>query len=173
MQTSSPVRPSFGIPTHPQALEQNHRTIRYFFSNTGKTLPLHFAKGHETYEVNGQPALSVSESTALTEAVMKAPLNSTGSTRACMVCLRRGTRRDSSPQGPRRLRAKRSQQPHEQLTQALKIGDPSPFDTLGKTTSKHLRRCCKTRLALTVQYPPCRFHCRQRRVGIAIHGFDD
>lgn len=61
---------SFGIPTHPQALEQNHRTIRYFFLNIGKTLPLHFAKGHETYEVNGQPALSVSESTALTEAVL-------------------------------------------------------------------------------------------------------
>lgn len=61
---------SFGIPTHPQALEQNHRTIRYFFSNTGKTLPLHFARGHETYEVNGQPTLCVSESTALTEAVL-------------------------------------------------------------------------------------------------------
>jgi LysR family transcriptional regulator for bpeEF and oprC len=61
---------SFGSPAHPQELEQNHRTIRYFFSNTGKTLPLHFAKDSERYEVNGQPGISVSESTALTEAVL-------------------------------------------------------------------------------------------------------
>jgi DNA-binding transcriptional LysR family regulator len=61
---------SFGTPIRPQDLEQNHRTIRYFFSNTGKTLPLHFARGSEQYEVNGQPTLSVSESTALTEAVL-------------------------------------------------------------------------------------------------------
>ncbi|MDY7533909.1 LysR family transcriptional regulator [Pseudomonas sp. Bout1] len=61
---------AFGAPLHPQDLEQNHRTIRYFFSSTGKTLPLQFAKGSEKYEVNGQPTLSVSESTALTEAVL-------------------------------------------------------------------------------------------------------
>lgn len=61
---------SFGTPRHPQELEQNHCTIRYFFSNTGKSLPLQFARGLEKYEVNGQPALSVSESTALTEAVL-------------------------------------------------------------------------------------------------------
>lgn len=60
----------FGTPSHPRDLEHNHRTIRYFFSNTGRTLPLYFAKGGEKYEVNGQPALSVSESTALTEAVL-------------------------------------------------------------------------------------------------------
>jgi DNA-binding transcriptional LysR family regulator len=61
---------SHGIPTHPQQLEESHRTIRYFFSNSGKTLPFHFAKDGETYEVSDQPALSVSESTALTEAVL-------------------------------------------------------------------------------------------------------
>lgn len=61
---------TFGTPLHPRDLEQPHCTIRYFFSNTGKTLPLHFAKGDERYEVNGPPALAVSESTALTEAVL-------------------------------------------------------------------------------------------------------
>lgn len=61
---------SFGTPLHPQDLEQNHRTIRYFFPHSGKTLPLRFSKGTEKYEVNGQPTLNVSESTALTEAVL-------------------------------------------------------------------------------------------------------
>jgi LysR family transcriptional regulator for bpeEF and oprC len=61
---------SFGTPRHPQDLEQNHRTIRYFFPHSGKTLPLHFRKGSERYEVNGQPTLNVSESTALTEAIL-------------------------------------------------------------------------------------------------------
>lgn len=61
---------NFGTPLHPRQLEQNHRTVRYFFPSTGKTLPLRFAKGRESYEVNGLPGLNVSESTALTEAVL-------------------------------------------------------------------------------------------------------
>lgn len=61
---------AFGTPLHPLDVEQNHHTIRYFFAHTGKTLPMHFSKGSEKYEVNGQAALNVSESTALTEAVL-------------------------------------------------------------------------------------------------------
>jgi DNA-binding transcriptional LysR family regulator len=61
---------TFGTPIHPQDIEQNHRTIRYFFAHTGKTLPMHFSNGIKEYEVNGRAALNVSESTALTEALL-------------------------------------------------------------------------------------------------------
>ncbi|MFK3971437.1 LysR family transcriptional regulator [Pseudomonas sp. NPDC087358] len=61
---------AFGIPLHPLDIERSHHTVRYFFPHTGKTLPLNFSKGDEKYEVNGQPALNVSESTALTEALL-------------------------------------------------------------------------------------------------------
>lgn len=61
---------SFGTPLHPKELELNHHTIRYFFPHTGKTLPLYFSSGSEKYEVNGHTSLNVSESTALTEALL-------------------------------------------------------------------------------------------------------
>ncbi|MFL1417660.1 LysR family transcriptional regulator [Pseudomonas fildesensis] len=59
-----------GIPLHPQELEERHQTIRYFFPHTGKSLPLHFSRGDEKYEINGHSVMNVSESTALTEAVL-------------------------------------------------------------------------------------------------------
>ncbi|POD79271.1 LysR family transcriptional regulator [Pseudomonas syringae group genomosp. 3] len=63
---------TFGTPGHPEDLEKNHHTIRYFFAHTGKTLPLHYSSGSgsEKYEVNGHAVLNVSESTALTEALL-------------------------------------------------------------------------------------------------------
>lgn len=61
---------TFGTPGHPEDLEKNHHTIRYFFAHTGKTLPLHYSNGSEKYEVNGHAVLNVSESTALTEALL-------------------------------------------------------------------------------------------------------
>jgi DNA-binding transcriptional LysR family regulator len=61
---------SFGTPLHPQDIEQRHATIRYFFPGSGKTLPLQFSNGIEKHEVNGRAAVNVSESTALTEALL-------------------------------------------------------------------------------------------------------
>lgn len=60
----------YGIPRHPQELEEHHQTIRYFFPHTGKSLPLHFSQGAQKYEINGRSVMNVSESTALTEAVL-------------------------------------------------------------------------------------------------------
>lgn len=61
---------NYGTPLHPREIEEKHRTIRYFFPKTGKPLPLHFCKDAEEYEINGLPVMSVSESTALTEALL-------------------------------------------------------------------------------------------------------
>ncbi len=60
----------YGTPLHPQELEQGHHTIRYFFPHTGKSLPFHFSKGADKYEINGNAVMHVSESTALTEALL-------------------------------------------------------------------------------------------------------
>ena len=59
-----------GTPVHPQEIEEQHNTIRYFFAHTGWTLPLHFSQGSQRFEVNGRLALNVSQSTALTEALL-------------------------------------------------------------------------------------------------------
>ena len=60
----------YGTPSHPSEIEEKHQTIRYFFPRTGKPLPLHFRKETEEYEIHGRPVISVSESTALTEALL-------------------------------------------------------------------------------------------------------
>jgi DNA-binding transcriptional LysR family regulator len=59
-----------GVPAHPSELEARHVAISYFFPHTGKSLPLHFTKGTETCEINAHSAVSVSESTAHTEALL-------------------------------------------------------------------------------------------------------
>jgi len=59
-----------GVPTHPSEIESAHLAISYFFPQTGKSLPLHFTKGTDACEVNPRSAVSVSESTAHTEALL-------------------------------------------------------------------------------------------------------
>jgi LysR family transcriptional regulator, regulator for bpeEF and oprC len=59
-----------GIPSHPSEIETSHIAISYFFPQTGKSLPLHFTKGDETCEITARSAVSVSESTAHTEALL-------------------------------------------------------------------------------------------------------
>lgn len=59
-----------GIPTHPQELETAHLAVTYLFPQTGKSLPLHYSRGADAYEINPRSAVSVSESTAHTNAVL-------------------------------------------------------------------------------------------------------
>jgi LysR family transcriptional regulator for bpeEF and oprC len=59
-----------GTPTHPSKLETGHVSVSYFFPQTGKSLSMHFTKGAETCEISGCSAVSVSESTAHTEALL-------------------------------------------------------------------------------------------------------
>nr|WP_197983172.1 LysR family transcriptional regulator [Sphingomonas sp. CFBP 13728] len=59
-----------GIPTHPQDLETAHLAVTYLFPQTGKSLPLHYSRGADAYEINPRSAVSVSESTAHTNAVL-------------------------------------------------------------------------------------------------------
>jgi LysR family transcriptional regulator for bpeEF and oprC len=61
---------AYGVPVHPRDLELGHMAVRYLFSQPGRSLPLHFSKGAEVHEVSPAPAVSVSESTALTNAVL-------------------------------------------------------------------------------------------------------
>ncbi len=59
-----------GVPSHPRELEERHRMIHYFFPHTGKSLPLYFSKGTDKYEISGYSVMSVSESTAIAEALL-------------------------------------------------------------------------------------------------------
>lgn len=59
-----------GTPAHPQDIEDNHQTVRYFFPHSGKSLPLQFSNGAAQFEIHGKTAVNVSESTALTEALL-------------------------------------------------------------------------------------------------------
>ena len=59
-----------GVPTHPSELETGHVSVSYFFPQTGKSLPMHFTKGAETCEIDARSVVSVSESTAHTEALL-------------------------------------------------------------------------------------------------------
>lgn len=59
-----------GIPTHPSELERDHLAVSYFFPKTGKSLPMRYARDGEAYEINARAAVSLSESTAQTEAVV-------------------------------------------------------------------------------------------------------
>ena len=60
----------YGMPTHPSEIDEKHRTVRYFFPHTGKPLPLYFKNDIENYEIHGRSGLCVSESTALTQALL-------------------------------------------------------------------------------------------------------
>jgi LysR family transcriptional regulator, regulator for bpeEF and oprC len=59
-----------GTPSHPRDLEQKHVAISYFFPKTGKSIPLHYAQETETHNIHARSAVSVSESTAHTEALL-------------------------------------------------------------------------------------------------------
>jgi LysR family transcriptional regulator for bpeEF and oprC len=59
-----------GVPRHPSELETGHVSVSYFFPQTGKSLPLHFTREDEVCEINLRSAVSVSESTAHTEALL-------------------------------------------------------------------------------------------------------
>lgn len=59
-----------GHPAHPMDLQSGYAIISYVFPNTGRTLPLKYEKGGEAVEVVTRPAVAVSESTALTEALL-------------------------------------------------------------------------------------------------------
>jgi LysR family transcriptional regulator for bpeEF and oprC len=59
-----------GVPTDPRELEADHLAVTYLFPQTGKSLPLHYSRGADAYEVNPRSAASVSESTAHTNAVL-------------------------------------------------------------------------------------------------------
>jgi DNA-binding transcriptional LysR family regulator len=61
---------SNGVPKNPQELEAEHASIGYLFPQTGKSLPMRFSKAAETYEISPRPAVSVSESTAFTTALL-------------------------------------------------------------------------------------------------------
>lgn len=56
--------------THPTDLKSGHSIVSYVFPNTGRTLSLKYEKGGETVEIVTRPAVAVSESTALTEALL-------------------------------------------------------------------------------------------------------
>jgi LysR family transcriptional regulator for bpeEF and oprC len=59
-----------GVPGHPLELEAAHVVVSYLFPQTGKSLPMHFSKGAEAYDITPRSAVSVSESTALTNALL-------------------------------------------------------------------------------------------------------
>jgi DNA-binding transcriptional LysR family regulator len=54
----------FGLPGHPDDLEEKHRLVGYFSSLTERTVPLRFVRGDDSIEVNGYTAVAVNESTA-------------------------------------------------------------------------------------------------------------
>lgn len=59
-----------GTPTHPRDLETDHTAITYLFPQTGKSHPMHYTKGTEGCEISPRSAVSISESTAHTNAVL-------------------------------------------------------------------------------------------------------
>lgn len=59
-----------GTPVHPQDIKDNHQTVRYFFPHSGKSLPLQFSNGTDEFEIHGNTVVNISESTALTEALL-------------------------------------------------------------------------------------------------------
>lgn len=59
-----------GVPIAPAELDARHVLVSYFFPHTGRSLPLRFSKDGERFETSGRSAVSVSESTALTEALL-------------------------------------------------------------------------------------------------------
>jgi len=59
-----------GTPIHPRDLEENHTAITYLFPHTGKLHPMHYAKGADIHDINPRSAVSISESTAHTNAIL-------------------------------------------------------------------------------------------------------
>lgn len=60
----------YGTPVHPREIDEKHHTLRYFFPQSGKSLPISFSKGADKYEITGNSVVHLSESTALTEALL-------------------------------------------------------------------------------------------------------
>ncbi|WP_394780425.1 LysR substrate-binding domain-containing protein [Undibacterium sp.] len=56
----------FGVPTHPQQLQQphQHRIVNYLSARTGRVVPMPFAKGAERLEITGRHAVGINESNA-------------------------------------------------------------------------------------------------------------
>jgi DNA-binding transcriptional LysR family regulator len=59
-----------GVPTHPDELESGHVGVTYLFPHTGKSLALHYVRGGENHAIHPRSAVSVSESTAHTNAIL-------------------------------------------------------------------------------------------------------
>lgn len=53
-----------GTPRHPSELEQGHVLAHYLSTRTGRGLPLNFARGAETYAIQGTRTVGVNESNA-------------------------------------------------------------------------------------------------------------
>jgi LysR family transcriptional regulator for bpeEF and oprC len=61
---------AYGTPNRPPDLHGDHVAVSYFFPQTGRILPLQFARDGDPVEIEPRSAVSVSESTALTEALL-------------------------------------------------------------------------------------------------------
>jgi DNA-binding transcriptional LysR family regulator len=59
-----------GVPVHPRDLEAGHLGVAYLFPQTGRSLAMHFSKDGEAYEISPRAAVSISESTAHTAALL-------------------------------------------------------------------------------------------------------
>jgi DNA-binding transcriptional LysR family regulator len=59
-----------GTPRHPSDLHSGHVAVSYFFPQSGRSLPLQFAKGDDVVEIEPRSAIGVSESTAHVEALL-------------------------------------------------------------------------------------------------------
>jgi LysR family transcriptional regulator for bpeEF and oprC len=53
-----------GVPTHPDALEQGHKLVRYFFAGTGRQLPIELRSGTQQVTVGGNYYVSVNDANA-------------------------------------------------------------------------------------------------------------
>lgn len=54
----------YGIPTHPNELERNHRVVSYLSARTNRPVPMHFSNGAEKVELVGSRLFGVNESNA-------------------------------------------------------------------------------------------------------------
>ncbi|MES2102455.1 MAG: LysR family transcriptional regulator [Pseudomonadota bacterium] len=54
----------YGVPTHPEQLEQGHRIINYMSARTGRAVAMSFARGSEKMEIVGRHTVGINESNA-------------------------------------------------------------------------------------------------------------
>jgi DNA-binding transcriptional LysR family regulator len=55
----------YGFPRHPRDLEKGHSIVRYFFSGTGRRLPLILTKSDDEVTVQGRHLIAVNDANAL------------------------------------------------------------------------------------------------------------